>query len=85
MCNQCFGVEIAGPGDDRLDWTVKVAVGGCADSLNITGIQQGDNLIDDLNRFLAPCPFGFRAEQVLLCDHLQNWADILRHAAVDND
>ena len=35
--------------------------------------------------FLACGPFGLAAQQVFLGDHLEDGADILRHAAVDED
>ena len=39
LLDQTFGIKIAGPRNNRLDWAVKIAVGGGANRRNITPPQ----------------------------------------------
>ncbi len=47
--------------------------------------KRGEDLVEYAQHALARLPFRVAAQQVFLGDHLQNGADILRHAAVDED
>ena len=81
--DQGVGVEVAGPGNDGLDGAVEVALGARADGADVAAFEVAEHFVEDADGLLAALPFGFRAEQVLLGDHLQDGADVLGHAAVD--
>ena len=83
--DQLLGVEVAGPGNDGLDRAEEVARGGLADALDIAGAQRRHHLVQHGAGLLPAIPFGFGAQQILFGDHLQDGADVLRHAAVDQD
>ena len=76
------GIEIAGPGNDGLDGAGEVAVERGAQSANVAALEEPRDLIQDPDGLPSSQPFGFRAEQVLLGDHLEDGADVLRHAAM---
>ncbi len=80
--NQRLGVEVGSPGNDGLDGAFEVALSGCADGGHVAGPQVSQNLVERADGLLAALPFGFRAQQVLLGDHLKDGSDVLRHAAV---
>src|SRR5579872_3157409 len=85
LIDQRFGVEIAGPGDDRLDRPEEVAGRRRADSGDVALLQVRENVREHLLRLVARRPLRLRAQQVLLRDHLQDRADVLRHATVDEN
>ncbi len=83
--DQRFRVEVAGPRDDGLNGSEKVAFGGRPQRRNVAGFQASQNLVEDGDRLLASLPFRFPAQQVFLGDHFEDRPHVLRHAAVHQD
>ncbi len=80
-----LSVQVRRPRNDGLDRAEKVARCRRADGRNISGTQRLDDFIQNFHRFLAGLPLGLGAEEVFLRHHLQNRADVLRHATMDKD
>ncbi len=78
-----FGVVVGGAGDDGLDRSQEIALGGVADAFDAARFEESDDLVEDSHRFEACLPLHLGAQQILLGDHLEDGADVLRHAAVD--
>ena len=84
LADQRFGVEVAGPRDDRLDRAVEVARRwlrrwrGRRRAASASTISSRMRMAS-----LAALPFGLGAQQVFLGDHFEDRADVLGHAAVD--
>ena len=77
-----LGVEVGGPGNDRLDRPKKVPRGGCSDPIHVARLDGGNDLVEHLASFAAGLPFRFTTKQVFLGHHFQDWAHVLGHAAV---
>ena len=80
-----LGVKIRGPGDDGLDGTMEIPGGGGADGGDVRRAQGAEDFVEHTEGFLSRLPFVGRAEEILFGDHLEDGADILGHAAVDED
>ena len=80
-----FGEMVGGPGDDGLKGAAEVLGGEATEGANVALAEGLDDLIEQLERFLAALPFGLGAEKVFFGDHLEDGADVLSHAAVDED
>ncbi len=81
--DQGVGVEVAGPGNDGLDGSVEVLLGAGADLADVAAFEVAHHFVQDADGLLPSGPLGFGAQQVLLGDHFEDGADVLRHAAVD--
>ena len=62
---------------------VEIPLRAGADRADVAAFEAADHFVEDAERLLAALPLGLRAQQVLLGHHLQDRADVLRHAAVD--
>ncbi len=76
-------VQVSGPGDDGLDGTVEVALRFRSDAADIVLLQPLLDLVQDAYGFLPSLPLGLGSQQILFGHHLEDGADVLRHAAVD--
>ena len=83
LLDQPVGVEVARPGNDRLDRPAEIALGGLAYGLHIARLQMAQYPVQSSDGLLASRPLLFRAQQILLRHHLQNRPHILGHAAVN--
>ncbi len=78
-----FGVLVGGPGDDGLDRSPEIALGGRADGLNLACLELRGDVVEEADGFQASQPLGLGAEEVFFGHHLQDRAHVLGHAAVD--
>ena len=78
-----FGEGVAGPGNDGLQRLVEIARGQPAQGADIAGAQGGQDFIEQTDGLAAAGPFAVGTQQVFFRDHLEDGADVLGHAAVD--
>ena len=80
--DKAFGVEVADPGDDRLQRSEEVGGQRAAERAHLAGSELTENRVQR-GHGLVPCgPLGFAAEKVFLRHHFENRPDVLRHAPV---
>ncbi len=84
--DQSLGIEVAGPGNDGLYGperncaAVQPPIARTSPSSRCASISSSSAMA-----WRAPLPLGLGAQQIFLRDHLENRADILRHAAMYQD
>ena len=66
-----------------MNGAVKIPFRAGAQAANVSALQAGNEVIEDVAGFAPAMPLAFGTKQVFLRHHLQNGAHILRHAAVD--
>ena len=86
LLDERLGEVIGRPGNDRLDRPVEVPRRSrrrARARRRRAGLPASSSKMPQC--LPARCPFRLGAEQILLRDHVQDRADVLRHAAVDED
>lgn len=84
-CDEGFGEVVGGPGDDGLEGAAEVVGGEFSELFDVSGFEGFEDLVEESEGFFAALPFGGGAEEVFFGDHLEDGADVLSHAAVDED
>ena len=81
--DELLGVAVAHPRDHRLERAEEVFGEGAAEAADVARGKERENVVEGGDGAAAGGELRFAAEEIFLGGHLEDGADVLGHAAVD--